>query len=441
MERRFVGGLVPPMNPIPVRVCGWVVRVKVMKYVIFVVLRDHTGEVQITIERSDESLKEQAQIAQDLTNESAIEVRGTLQTNDKVKLGGMEIIPESIIVHSKVSEQLPIGRDYDEARRLDWRFLDMRMNRKARAVFDVQTVAISAMMEFWRMNGFTYMQSPKLMGAASEDGGAELFSLDYFSPDKRACLAQSPQLYKQYGIGAGIDRYAEIGPVFRANPSFTTRHDAEFTSIDMEMAWINNHHDVMDIEQEWLHHVLKRVSEECGDMIKSLFGQEVVIPSLPFPRFSMAEAEEILKGLGINIPPEKKGDLTPEAERGLAAHVLKEYGHEFVFVTDYIPDVRAFYHMRDPDTGLTKSFDLIWKGVEVTTGAQREHRYDVLAKQAQEKGVNVDQMSFYADLFRFGCPPHGGFGFGMTRMMMMLLGAPNVREVTFIYRGPNRLVP
>lgn len=166
------------------------------------------------------------------------------------------------------------------------------------------------------------------------------------------------------------------------------------------------------------------------------------MPTLPFPRVTMSEAYAILDRAGYQVTRAEKGDLDPEGERTLASHIAQEYGHEFVFVTDYPASVRAFYHMRYPDRpDTTKSFDLIWKGLEVTTGAQREHRYDRLHQQAVEKGISPESIQYYLDFFRYGCPPHGGYGFGLTRMLMILLGFKNVREVTYLYRGVNRLTP
>jgi aspartyl-tRNA synthetase len=277
------------------------------------------------------------------------------------------------------------------------------------------------------------------MGAASESG-AELFTLDYF--DGKAYLAQSPQFYKQMAMAAGFDRVFEVGPVFRANPSFTSRHDTEFTSVDVEISWIESHLDVMKWEEDWLQFVLAQVKEKLGDRIQQTFGVEVVVPATPFPRVTMAEAYEIVAQFGHLIERGAKGDLDPEGERLVCQHAREQFGHEFVFVTDYPISVRPFYHMRHADNPkLTKSFDLLWKGLEVTTGAQREHRYDVLMSQVAEKGLNPEPIRHYLDCFRFGCPPHGGYGFGLTRMLMVMLGLKNVREVTYLYRGPNRLAP
>jgi len=241
-------------------------------------------------------------------------------------------------------------------------------------------------------------------------------------------------------MSAGFGKVFEIGPVFRANPSFTSRHDTEFTSVDAEFSWIDSFEDVMSFEEKWLLNILTDIKEKFGSLIEEKFGTEVVIPSVPFPRIPMNEALEIVKQTGYVIPDEYAGELDPEGERILYEYVRKNLNHEFMFVVGYPKSIRPFYHMRNED-GTTKSFDLLYKGLEITTGAQREHRVEILTKQAIEKNIPIDSISFYLDFFRYGVPPHGGFGFGLTRFLMLLLGLKNVREVTYIYRGPNRLFP
>ena len=197
----------------------------------------------------------------------------------------------------------------------------------------------------------------------------------------------------------------------------------------------------MEFEERLLERLLAGVAQRYGKEIEEHFGVEVIVPSLPFPRIDHAEAVAAVEAQGYKIP-RSDGDLDPEAERRLAASVLASHGHEFVFVTDYPSAIRPFYHMRHAeDPSRTKSFDLLWKGLEITTGAQREHRPEQLVRQAREKGLDPEGLSFYLDFFRFGCPPHGGFGLGLTRLLMLLLGVANVREVTYLYRGPNRLAP
>lgn len=419
-----------------VRICGWAETIRDQKKMQFLVVRDHTGSVQVVHEKAKN--EEMAETIKGLASESAVEITGLIVMNEAVKLGGVEITIESIKVVNKATAILPLDKDSNSETRLDWRFLDLRRPQNL-LIFQVQTAAEMAMREFWAQEGFIEIHSPKFMASPSESG-AELFEVKYF--DRKAFLAQSPQFYKQMAMAAGFDRVFEVGPVFRANPSFTSRHDTEFTSVDVEFSWIESHEDVMHLEERWLQYVLRAVKAKYGDAIKTHFGTEIVVPEIPFPRVTMAEAYEILEGMGHQIERGEKGDLDPEGERLLCRHFLNKNGHEFVFVTEYPISVRPFYHMR-PDTNpsLTKSFDLLWNGLEVTTGAQREHRYDILAAQAKEKGLSLEPIQYYLDFFRFGCPPHGGYGFGLTRMLMIMLGAKNVREVTFLYRGVNRLTP
>ena len=295
------------------------------------------------------------------------------------------------------------------------------------------------MREYWREQRFIEIHTPKLMGSASESG-AELFKVEYF--DTTAYLAQSPQFYKQMAMAGGFERVFEIGPVFRANPSFTSRHDTEFTSVNVEIAWIDSHEDVMAFEERWLAHVLGAVKAARGEQIASTFGVELTVPTVPFPRITLAAAKELLREHGHDPVPGPDHDLDPAGERALSGLIAAQHGHEFAFVTDYPSTVRPFYHMRHPDDpALTRSFDLLWRGIELTTGAQREHRHDVLLAQARDKGVDTGPISYYLDFFRYGAPPHGGFGFGLTRLLMQMLGQDNVREVTFLYRGPHRLTP
>jgi len=275
--------------------------------------------------------------------------------------------------------------------------------------------------------------------ASASESNAELFSLEYFG-DQTAYLAQSPQFFKQMAQVAGFGKIFEIAPAFRADPSFTSRHATEFTSIDAEISWIDSHEDVAAMQEELLAFAIQAVKDKHGAEIEELFGLEVQVPAIPFPRIPLAEALEIVKSRGYEVP-RTDGDLDPEGERQISAYVEETYGHQFVFITDYHPAIRAFYHMRDEETGLTKSYDLLFKGVEITTGAQREHRVDVLIEQAAEKGLTPEHLDFYFDFFRYGAPPHGGFGMGLARVLMLLLGESSIREVTYLFRGPTRLAP
>jgi len=413
-----------------VTIAGWVHTLRLQRAMQFVLVRDHTGVVQVTHRRDGSALE--ARLDR-LTVESAVRVTGRVADNPVVSLGGLEIVPDEVVIENLAATPLPVDERTGPEGRLDWRFLDVRRRPAAQLVFAVQTTLERAMREFAYAGGCTEMHTPKLMGTASESG-AEVFELGYFG--RSAYLAQSPQFYKQMAIAAGVDRVFEVGPVFRAEPSFTSRHATEYTSVDAELAWITGVEDVMDFEERMLAHVLRAVAGEHGAAIRELYGTEVVVPAVPFPRITLAAAHDILGRSG------ERADLDPAGERAIAAHVAERTGHEFVFVTEYPASVRPFYHMRPAgQQQLTCSFDLLWQGLEITTGAQREHRYDVLVRQAAEKGLSTEPMRDYLECFRYGCPPHGGFGLGLGRLLMVLLGLESIREAMFLFRGPNRLTP
>ncbi|MFI9208620.1 aspartate--tRNA(Asn) ligase [Streptomyces sp. NPDC053253] len=418
-----------------VSVSGWVNTLRLQRKMQFVIVRDHTGMTQVTHKR-DESPLEAA--LEDLTTESTVRITGRVVENSVVKLGGLEIVPETVEVVNRAESPLPIDENTGIDQRLDWRFLDVRRRAAAQLLFAVQTTFEQGMRDFAYEQGCTEMHTPKLMGTASESG-AEVFKLGYF--DRSAYLAQSPQFFKQMAIAAGIDRVFEIGPVFRAEPSFTSRHATEFTGVDVELAWISDVEDVMDFEERMLAHAIRKVADAHGPAIQEIFDVEVTVPEVPFPRITMSEAQSILRAEGWD-PDGIKEDLDPDGERRIAAHVREKFGHEFVFITRYPSTIRPFYHMRPADDPtVTLSFDLLWKGLEVTTGAQREHRYDVLLTQAAEKKMAVEPMEDYLNCFRYGCPPHGGLGMGLGRVLMVMLGLETIREATFLFRGPNRLTP
>jgi aspartyl/asparaginyl-tRNA synthetase len=399
----------------------------------FIIVRDHTGTVQVTHRRDGGALEA---ALDGLTPESVIRVTGRVKANPVVSLGGLELIPDEVVVESLAQAPLPIDSRTGQEARLDWRFLDVRRRPAARLVFEVAATAERAMREFAHGAGCTEMHTPKLMGTASESG-AEVFEVGYFG--RAAYLAQSPQFYKQMAIAAGVDRVFEVGPVFRAEPSFTSRHATEFTGVDVELAWISSVEDVMSFEERMLAHVLATVAAAHGDAIEERFKTRVTVPRVPFPRLTLAEAFAML---GTGAADSVRADLDPAGERATSARISAETGHEFAFVTEYPASVRPFYHLRPAGKPeLTASFDLLWKGLEVTTGAQREHRYDVLLAQAAEKGLRPEPMASYLDCFRYGCPPHGGFGLGLGRLLMALLGLDSIRDATFLFRGPSRLTP
>lgn len=415
-----------------VEVQGWIENLRDKKNMQFVVIRDLSGKIQITVVKSE--APEVAEVFSHATLESTVKVVGKAVKNEYVKLGGIEILPESVEITSR-AEALPIGPESFIDQRLDYRWLDLRQP-KNQLIFQVQTVMAAAMREFLLERQFIEIHTPKLIPTASESG-SEVFEVKYF--DRKAYLAQSPQFYKQMAMAAGFERIFECGPVFRAEKSHTKKHATEFTGFDLEFSFINSFEDVMKLEEEMLTYMLKRIKESYGEKIKEVYGIDIVVPSLPFPRMKLADVySELEKRYNFTVAKEEQNDLTTEAER-LCEKLAKDmFGHEFLFITDYSAEKRAFYHMRK--NGIPQGYDLIWKGVEITTGAQREHRYEILKAQAKEKGLDKD-VEFYLEFFKYGVPPHGGFGLGLDRMIMVLLGVPTIKEAEFLFRGPDRLNP
>ena len=430
MKRTFVAGL-PGRVGDGVRLSGWAHAV-LPEGGPLVVLRDHTGEVRLLPPAvgTNAGLID-AMVG--LSRESAIQVMGTVMDgNDE-----LEVALSELVVAGPAVADVPIHERSPLQERLDWRFVDLRRPRN-RLIFEVQTTIERTMRDVWSLHGFLEIHSPKLKPMPNKSG-SHLFSLDHFG--RRAYLAQSPQFYKQMAMAAGLERVFEIGPVFRAQPSPTSRHDTEFTSIDVEMSWIDSHEDVMAFEETLVHETLSVVQREHGEDVARWFGQEVEVPALPFPRVTLDQARKTVSETGLPVD-QMADDLDPEGERRLSEIIVAEHGHEFVFITDYPEPARPFYHMRcEEDSVATRSFDLLWKGLEVTSGAQREHRYDRLVEQARRRGIPVAAIGPYLDFFKCGCPPHGGFGIGLTRMLMSLLGQADVREVTYLFRGPDRLTP
>lgn len=419
---------------------GFVDNIRNLQWVQFIILRDNTGKVQVTIEKSEEANKEMVELIDNLPLESTVKIVGKLVESPKVKLNGMEIIPSSIEVTSKSDEELPFNfKDLESVNldtRLDYRFIDLR-NDKNSFMIQVQSMLVRYMREYLYNNNFTEIHTPKIIGAASESG-ADVFEVKYF--DRVAYLAQSPQFYKQMAMASGFNRIFEVAPCFRAENSNTSRHATEFTSFDVEFSYIDSYDDVMNLEAEMLAYSLEKISEVYGDKIREVFGTEIVVPKLPFPSMKLSDVyKELEVRYGYKVDDIEKTDLTTEAERLCYKLSQDMFDHEFLFVTDFPAEKRAFYHMRD-EKGRLMGYDLLWRGTEITTGAQREHRYDEIVKNAKEKGLDAD-VKFYLEFFKYGCPPHGGFAIGVDRLTMLLLGIPSVKETQFLFRGPNRLNP
>ena len=411
---------------------GMIETVRDKKNIQFVVLKDFSGKIQVTVDKLAHA--DVGEVFAHLLTGATVTVEGELVKSEYVKMGGQEVLAESVEVTS-TAEVYPIGPESNIDQRIYYRWLDLRQEKNL-LMFKVQTLFTKALRDFLEEREFIEIHSPKLIAAASESG-ADVFEVKYF--DTKAYLAQSPQFYKQMAMASGFGRIFECGPVFRAEKSHSRKHATEFTGFDLEFTGIESYEDVMKLEEEMLAYALKVVKEKYGEEIKNVFDVEVVVPSLPFPRIKLADLYvELEKRYGYTLPDSEKGDLSTEAERLCEKFSKDAYNHEFLFVTDYSAEKRAFYHMRKD--GVPQGYDLIWKGVEITTGAQREHRYGVLKAQAKEKGLDKD-VEFYLQFFKYGCQPHGGFGIGVDRMTMNLLNVPTVKEAMFIFRGPDRLTP
>ena len=428
MNRTFISEIVPEKN---CKIAGYVERIRDSKNMIFVVLRDTTGKIQLTVEKAKNE-----KVASSLSGVIAgsfISASGYAVLSQYVKMGGREFFPEEVNVLS-YAEASPITEDASIDQKINYRWIDLRTERNT-LIFKVQSCFTNAMREFLIKNHFVEIHSPKLIGTASESG-SDVFEVKYF--DRKAYLAQSPQFYKQMAMSAGFDRIFESGPVFRAEQSFTNRHATEFSGFDIEFSYIDSYEDVMDMEEDLLIYALSETKKQYGDIVKEVFGTEIIVPTKPFPRMKLCDVYKEIVKYGYQGTEEDKLDLSTEAEKLVYKLSMDKYGHEFMFITDYPKDKRAFYHMRK--NGMPQGYDLIWRGVEITTGAQREHRYEILKQQAEEKGLGKD-VEFYLEFFKYGCPPHGGFGLGLDRITMLLLNIPSIKEAEFIFRGPNRLNP
>lgn len=430
MKRTLINEIVPETE---IMISGWVERIRESKNMIFLVVKDITGHIQVTIEKANN--EEMANVLHGVIANSVVSVYGVAHLSEYVKMGGIEIIPTKVEVLSK-SEALPITEEASVEQQLNYRWIGLREDRNI-LIFKVQTLMEKAMRDYLIQNRFIEIHTPKITAQSSE-GGSEVFRLDYFG--QPAYLTQSPQLYKQMAMASGFERVLEIGPYFRAEQSFTARHATEFVGLDIEMSYIESHYDVMDVQEGMITYMLEQVHKEYGEQIKEVFGVDIVVPTVKFPRLSFKDAMEILKNeCGYNTG---KNDFDTESERLICKYVYEKFGSEFVFITDYPFEARAFYTMKHEDNPTySKSYDLLWKDVEITSGAQREHRPDMLTANIKEKGINPEVMKSYIEFFTYGCPPHGGFGLGLARLLAKMLNLPNIKEASFLFRGPNRILP
>ena len=425
------------LNGKKVKVAGWVHEVRDLGGIKFVWLRDREGIVQITAPKKKVN-KEIFLIIPKLNSEDVVAVEGVVNFTPKAKLG-FEIIPEKIEILAKAESPLPLdptGKVKAELdTRLDNRFIDLR-KPEVMAIFKIRSNVFKAIREFFYQEGFVEIHTPKIIVTATE-GGTELFPMKYFERD--AFLAQSPQLYKQIMMASGLDRVFEIAPIFRAEEHNTTRHLNEAWSIDAEMAFIENEDEVMQILERLIAYTINYVREHNEKELKIL-DFELEEPKLPFRRITYTQALEILKDLGKEIPWGE--DIDTEGEKLLGRYIKETYDEDLYFIYQYPSEAKPFYIMKyDERPEISRAFDLEYRGVEITSGGQREHRYEKLKEQIAEKGLNVESFEFYLKAFRYGMPPHGGFGLGAERLLKQMLNLKNIREVILFPRDRRRLEP
>ncbi|MHA2227984.1 MAG: aspartate--tRNA(Asn) ligase [Candidatus Thorarchaeota archaeon] len=416
---------------------GWVHILRDKGKIKFLILRDENGTVQVTIPQKKVS-GEVFEVSNNLKPETAIAVTGQVVATTQVE-SGAEIIPTAIRILNS-AERIPIDvvegkTDIDLDTRLNHRILDLR-KPSVNAIFRIQHSLVRYARDFLEENHFVEIHTPKIVAEATE-GGANLFEIKYF--ERKAYLAQSPQFYKQLMLLAGFGRVYEIAPAFRAEKHNTRRHVNEYTSFDYEMAWIRSVEDVMKMEEEMLNYSFKKTAKASANELE-LLGIDLKIPSVPFKRIKYADAIDLVNEAGKNLSI--TDDLDPECERILGEIFPEKYGTDMVFITHYPLELRPAYTMPSmTDEGMTESFDLTYKGMEITTGGQRIHMYDLLVERFKEKGFNPEYFGFYLDPFKYGAPPHGGLGLGVERLTMQLLGIENIREATLLPRDRDRLTP
>ena len=410
---------------------GWIHNVRVLPEFSFIVLRDRAGQVQGIIENPKFEVPE-------LKNESSIRIKG-MAVKSEIAKAGFEIKITGIDVLSPVVDELPTQINKKNTvehleRLLDFRYFSLR-HPKLSAVFKVQALICRGFREYLISQDFTEIHTPKIVASGTE-GGANLFKVDYFG--RPAYLAQSPQFYKQMMVSV-FERVFEVAPVFRAEPHNTSRHVNEYTSLDFEMGFIKDEYDIMDVEEGILRHTVNLINEHCNTEL-GLLGASVTIPT-KIPRLRMTEVHDILeKHYKIKYP--QGFDIDPEGERAICEFIQKETGSEFVFVTGYPVESRPMYTYPDSEhPGDTRGFDLLYRGMEITTGGQRIHLYDMLIENIKTFKCNPDDFSFYTNVFKYGVPPHGGLAIGLERITCQMLGLKNVREGTLFPRDLDRLTP
>jgi aspartyl-tRNA synthetase len=421
MERTFSKELTPEAR---VMIKGWVDDVRNIGKIIFLTVRDREGKVQITAKKEDVSEGVFDTISK-LGKEDCVEIEGEVVKSKIAKLG-YELIPASVKVLAGAEKPLPMDRNVESWKdtRFDYRYLDLRRPEIQR-IFMVRHRVMGLAHEYFRKNGFIEIHTPVIQAAGAE-GGASLFKFNYYG--KEAYLRQSPQLYKQMMMASGLDKVYEIGQAFRAEKFHTRRHISEFMSLDFEMAWIESEEDVMNVLERMVVHVLKGLKTEMNI--------ELEVPELPFKRVLYEEVIDTLNKAGMH---KKFGDDLEDAEESKFAEIMAKKGHDVYFITKFPAVLKPFYIMFDGE--ISRGIDLDYKGLELASGGQREHRYKVLMEMMKAKGLNPADFKFYLDAFRYGMAPHGGIGFGVDRFVKQILNLPDVQEAILFPRTPDKLVP
>jgi aspartyl-tRNA synthetase len=427
---------VPRLSGTKTVVAGWIDNLKDLGKLKFIWLRDRTGTIQVTVVKG-KAPDAVVLAAEQLGLHDFLSVEGVVPEKIQAKVG-LEILPSKIEVLAPSERPLPLdvanATECNLETRLDWRPVDLR-NPKELAVLTIQAKVIEGMEEFLEKEKCTRVFTPCIIGTPSESG-SELFPVAYF--DKTAYLRQDPQLHRQMLMVAGMDRIYDIGPSWRAESSHTPRHLCEHRGCAVEISFIDDETEVMRFEEQLVINAIKKVASDCKDELQ-LLNKTVEIPSAPFPELRFPQIYEILEQMGKKIPYGE--DYDRESEQLLAGYVKKEYGHDFFFVNHFPFGVKPFYVMKSDEPYWARSVDLMYKGLEQSSGGQREHRYNEIVNQAKEKKMNLENLKWFTEVFKYGAPPHGGFNIGIERFTMQLLDLSNVREATPFPRAPERLVP
>ena len=429
LERVFISEL-RAVKEETVMLRGWVHKIIDLSHVVFVKLRDKSGIVQLVCDKDQ---------VKDLRLENAIEVIGTKCENEKAP-GGIEIIVKDIkIVGTTYYEKLPFEVNSFKNKvaletQLDHRTIALR-RPEIRAIFKVQNEIETAFRNYLKEKNFEQIHTAKIIDSSTE-GGSEMFTVNYF--DRRSFLAQSPQFYKQMMVGAGFERVFEIGHAYRAELHNTWRHLNEYVSLDVEMGFIKDEYELMDLEEGFINYLYKHLNKTCQ---KELEMYKIELPDkVKIPRIRLDEAHKILLEKYNKKSP--IGNIDAEGEVLISKYVKEKYNCDFVFLTKYPVSKRPMYTMPDDeDKNLTKSFDLIFDGLEITTGGQRINDYKMLKENIEKFGLNPEDFDFYLETFKYGMPPHGGFAIGLERLTMKILKLSNIREATLVPRDMKRLTP